>query len=1164
MSEPARTVFDRPLVVEAGAGTGKTTTLIARMLTWCLGPGWADATEREPERIAAQVLDAVVAITFTEAAAAEMAERFGRALLDLAQGTAVIGYPLPTPQDQERARYLLAAVDRLVISTIHSFCHRILASSPLQAGVHPAFEVDADGTAVAEVVHDVVVQWFTEVFTGHDPVREPLMVLADHGVGSEEIVEALTRLITYGLPVQELEREVFTPAAVGRLLARTDTALRTLLDLISPALWMVALRVPVTEALAATLGGLLRLASAGDLSPVLKAIEGVEPNQLKRLSDWSRGRFKANERRLFHRKLDAIAVAAGDARRILRTLGRLQPQVLDAGRQVMVPLLRRAEQALASRGSVTFTQLLRDARDLLASDARVRQRYRGRYRQLLVDEFQDTDRIQCDLVRLLALGDEPGPGLFVVGDPKQSIYGWRSADLTAYDDFKQEVLDAGGDVLFLATNRRSLAPILDEVEQVVQPHMIRELGYQPDFQSLDCARAGEPGVPVEYWVSWDWDGQQPVRLRADATARLEGRMLAQDLLRRHRDEGLAWDDVGVLFRSQTSLEIYLTELRAAGIPYVVERDRNYFRKREIIDASALVRCVLEPSDHLALLTTLRSPLVGVPDAALLPLWRSQFPRCMTELQSGDVSALRPIVDAIAAQVDALDVPRIGHVAGWHHILLDVAAGIGQLRAEREALPVDVFVERLRELLPSEVLASARFLGEYRLANLERFFRELVLALEAGEGDAQGVLRALRTAVAGAREAEEARPIDADEKAVRMMTVHKSKGLDFRHTYVCQLHKARAEDYRPDNLGAATSTRQHDGGWDYTLFDARTPGYDQVEAHDQRVEACERVRLLYVAMTRAKDRLVLIGKWPEEPTPVRPSQARSLMDLLQRPGVPDLAAAMAAGPRLDLGPVSWVFPARIEEHQPPLRGGGRSKPPPTDLAGEAARVGALRDQARDRMDRAASAPASDAAHHALEASLHAAADGTRAPGRPMLGATVGTAVHRALELMDPAGPPEQSLVRAKAALRVALRTVAAPEELDDAVERGDGLLERFVGGALGAHFRSLAGHVVSRELDTLAQPEGERGPVGFMAGAIDLVHGDPQTGELVVVDYKTDFVPTPEALALRVEAYALQGRTYAASLQRGLGLDEPPRVELWFLQADERVVVDASAVPPPAS
>ncbi len=721
------------------------------------------------------------------------------------------------------------------------------------------------------------------------------------------------------------------------------------------------------------------------------------------------------------------------------------------------------------------------------------------------------------------------------------------------------MVDAGGEVLELATNRRSLEPILDEVERVIQPHMVKELGYQPAFQVLDCARSGEPGLPVEYWVSWLWSGTAPLRPQADAAARFEGRMLAQDLLRRHREEGLTWDQVGVLFRSQSSLEIYLSELRAAGIPYVVERDRNYFRKREIIDASALVRCVLEPSDHLALLTTLRSPLVGVPDAALLPLWRSQFPRRMTELQSGDVSELRPVVDAIAAEVDALDVPRIGHVAGWQHILLDVAAGIGELRASRDALPVDVFVERLRSLLPTEIMASARFLGEYRLANLERFFRELVLALQAGEGDAQGVLRALRTAVAGAREAEEARPIDADEKAVRLMTVHKSKGLDFEHTYVCQTHKSRPEEWRPDNLGAATSTRQTDDGWEYTLFDARTPGYDLVAAHDARVEACERVRLLYVAMTRAKDRLVVLGNWQkaEKREPMPAFGARSLQDLLHHRLVPDLEAAMAAGPTLDDGPRRWVFPARWEQHQPPLRGERKRDLPVRDLAGEAARVRALRAAAEVRQARPVSAPASDAAHHALEAGLHAVADGTAAPSRPMLGATVGTAVHRALELMDAGGDPDQELIRAKAALRVALRTLAAPEELGQAEARGDALLERFVEGSLGAHFRSLKDHLVSRELDTLSLPATDDGPVGFMAGAIDLVHADPETGELVVVDYKTDFVPTPEALALRVEAYALQGRFYAEMLQRGLGLGKAPRVELWFLQADERVIVEAA-------
>jgi ATP-dependent helicase/nuclease subunit A len=168
----AQTVFDRPLVLAAGAGTGKTATLVARIVSWCLGVGWerAVAEERavlasgeEPaaERVAARVLDGVVAITFTEAAAAEMAARVGDTLRGLIAGRppAWLAREVGPPDERERAnrgRALVVALDHLTASTIHAFCRRLLARYPLAAGLHPSFAVDADEAQLQEVVREVV------------------------------------------------------------------------------------------------------------------------------------------------------------------------------------------------------------------------------------------------------------------------------------------------------------------------------------------------------------------------------------------------------------------------------------------------------------------------------------------------------------------------------------------------------------------------------------------------------------------------------------------------------------------------------------------------------------------------------------------------------------------------------------------------------------------------------------------------------------------------------------------------------------------------------------------------------------------------------------------------------------------------------------------------
>ena len=162
---------------------------------------------------------------------------------------------------------------------------------------------------------------------------------------------------------------------------------------------------------------------------------------------------------------------------------------------------------------MTFSDLLRRAEGLLASSPGVRREVVAGIDHLLVDEFQDTDDVQCRLVESLALSGDPAsrPSLFIVGDPKQSIYAWRSADLAAYDAFVDRVVDAGGVTVDLVRNFRSVTPILDEVERLVAPVMRQEPGIQPAFQRLEATderrdvpgdRPEGPWKTVEHWVTW--------------------------------------------------------------------------------------------------------------------------------------------------------------------------------------------------------------------------------------------------------------------------------------------------------------------------------------------------------------------------------------------------------------------------------------------------------------------------------------------------------------------------------------------------------------------------------------------------------------------------------------------------------------------------------------
>ncbi len=562
--------------------------------------------------------------------------------------------------------------------------------------------------------------------------------------------------------------------------------------------------------------------------------------------------------------------------------------------------------------------------------------------------------------------------------------------------------------------------------------------------------------------------------------------------------------------------------------------------------------------------------MGVPDAALIPLWNRQLPRLMTELRSPAPDALAALRKAIegAARAVPRDVPGIDRVRGWDRNLLAAVEQLALLRRSFETEPADVFVERLRRLTLIEATEAARYLGPYRLANLERFFRQVLAAMEESGGDATAILRVLRRSVAESREAEEGRPKDSSEDAVQVLTIHGAKGLDFEHVYLVQLHKAA-----PGDRGPRTEAGRWEDGFEYRLFGAPTPGFDRVEAARREVEAAERVRLLYVAMTRAKDRLVLTGLWPEKVEPRPWDQVRTTLELLHSrrdlpPSLPDLwrealseEAPFWAFP--DSAGALWKLPAlrppadlrlTAEPERPSLPG-------PDEISFISSILHTERGRAAARMARPFGGAASEEAHALLreqQAETQAEAPAVRrSPMRKDRAAAMaaGGAVHRALEEWNLAADPKKELGRQRKLLPAYLTALVEGDELDRALPLAESLLEIFVSGPLLKRFRKLEGHVLARELPVLLPPgEGDASPVGIVSGAIDLLYRDPEDGRIVIADYKTDEVETEEEIQARARVYAPQGAVYARAVREALEIEEP-RFELWFLRAGVAVRTD---------
>ncbi|MFT7617307.1 MAG: hypothetical protein ACI97A_000943, partial [Planctomycetota bacterium] len=236
----ARSEFRAPVILEAGAGTGKTATLVARVLVWALGQGWMsksdDLVDPDQERIAAAVLDGIVAITFTEKASVEMGQRLAEATRQIIKKEPVIGIDsddLPSPAIAEsRAKSVLAQLDRIHIETIHAFCRRTLAENSLAAGLHPEFELDADGTLVATTIRDVVSEWMSESLNGE--TSDDVTQLMTQRLGPSALEAATQLIVSEGVPAPVLACDPYPEARCQEVAQSMVTAIRDVVDLALP------------------------------------------------------------------------------------------------------------------------------------------------------------------------------------------------------------------------------------------------------------------------------------------------------------------------------------------------------------------------------------------------------------------------------------------------------------------------------------------------------------------------------------------------------------------------------------------------------------------------------------------------------------------------------------------------------------------------------------------------------------------------------------------------------------------------------------------------------------------------------------------------------------------------------------------------------------------
>ncbi len=418
------------------------------------------------------------------------------------------------------------------------------------------------------------------------------------------------------------------------------------------------------------------------------------------------------------------------------------------------------------------------------------------------------------------------------------------------------------------------------------------------------------------------------------------------------------------------------------------------------------------------------------------------------------------------------------------------------------------------------------------------------------------------------ETEEGRPPTAGRDAVQVMTIHGAKGLDFTQVYLLQAHRTRAR--RGDDPFSCEWIEHH---WETQLRFGRrrneavsTLGWDLAAAHRDAVEAAEQVRTLYVAMTRAKRRLVVSGRLASAGA-VPP---RSHADLLAT----RVAAVLAADPGA-AGVTRRVLGAEgTSGERAHATGAARAAVTARPAAPSRSVFAPERARAERYASRpfglAASAAVSRAARHYEDAEADGSASAEPATGHPARrgasphAAAIGSAIHAYLEVYrfaDGTEPQtaEPSEATAREALCARLANRVPEEDRELAMSDALDVLERFRASPLWAHFARIQPAVLGREVSLLAPPapEGPGGvddPSAYSIGAVDLLHRDEESGEVVVVDFKSDDVDEDE-VAARAHHYAPQGRVYCDAVASALDLDRRPRFELWFLAAGRRVVVD---------
>ncbi len=846
--------LDRHLSVSAGPGAGKTLVLVERYL--------------EILRTRKVSVDNIVAITFTNRAANEMRERVRKEIDNLLKQT----------DGDERRRWLRhkRALEGACITTIHGFCSRVLHEFPVEADIDPQFTL-LDEHRATMLLEAMVEESLTNAIQHGDEKIVQLTLGASRASLAAALVQLYWKYHGEGLSPDQIEKlsgenhatEVDYFAALKEL----DSVMAGFLSARRLSGDAEKKRVKAEHEWLPLRAILSRPTDNLSIAAYCQAIEDFREMRPRK------GSAPGAER------LDELLWGLKSGDRVCGRVPALGFDLLAKDYAIsLVKVLRDIERRLDEEkqrlSALDFDDLQLRTLKLLKTHPEVLTRVAERYRFFLVDEFQDTNGLQRDLMNSLAL--DTGANLFIVGDRKQSIYGFRGADVDVFAEITAAIEAAGGAQQPLNVNFRSQKPLLEafnflfegifKVRAEIPRDQLPQLGYVEHEASIAQRPAEHEPPLVEFLVSilpparkshdkLESTQEEPTD-RFDARERDAAQVV--ESINALVNAGIAdvssapstnsslsdkfrYGDIAILFRALTGVWVYESALRRAGIPYLTVQGKGFYQREEITDLIQLLRFLDNTTDELALAAVLRSPLCGISDNGLLALRCA--PKIGEETESGRLprrNLLRAVHHHSEIQfIDEDDRAQLDHVSAFFDSMIQRRNRYGIAELLRYAVAATDYL----------TVIAANFDGAQRIANVEKLFLLAERFEKTGANLIRDFVRYVEEFEAiGGRESEG--QMDKSANVVHLMTIHQAKGQEFPVVIIPDLHRKPMENDASFILDPrkGLSVKIPDGRGQMV----RGAFLNELQRRAGWREEFESMRLLYVAATRARDRLIFSG------------------------------------------------------------------------------------------------------------------------------------------------------------------------------------------------------------------------------------------------------------------------------------------------------------------